>query len=135
MSLYTKQLIELKEENEQLVKGLKEVTEDLTSLREENKQLKRKMVSDLEEYQIGTPLCPVELTMTNFEQHKEDDGMWCSPSFYIRSMGYKLCLMVFAGGFYDTTDTHLSLCLSLMEGEYDENLKWPFQEKIAEILR
>ena len=67
MSLYTKQLIELKEENEQLVKGLKEVTEDLTSLREENKQLKRKMVSDLEEYQIGTLLCPVELTMTNFE--------------------------------------------------------------------
>ena len=58
-------------------------------------------------------------------------AMWCSPSLYTRPMGYKLCLVVFAGGSYDTTDTHLSLCLSLMEGEYDENLKWPFREKFA----
>lgn len=92
MSLHTKQSMDLREEKEQPVKGMKQVTEDLVNLREENKQLKqqiKRLTNDLEEYQIGIPLCPVELTMTNFEQHKKDGNTWCSPSFYTHPMGYK----------------------------------------------
>ena len=107
-------------------------------LKEENKQLKqqvKKLTKDLEEYQIGTPLCPIELTVTNFEQHKKDrDGRYFPP-FYTHPKGYKMCLRVYLGGNGDGANTHVSVFLSLMKGEYDEQLKWPlWGEFIIELL-
>ena len=117
MSLYMKQLMDLKKENKQL------------------KQQGEKLKRDLNAYQIGTPLCPVELTMTDFERHRKDGDHWYSPPFYTHPKGYKLCLWVSARGFGDGANTHVSLFLMLMKGENDEQLKWPFQGKfIIELL-
>jgi hypothetical protein len=114
VSLQTKQLMNITVENEQLkqeVMNLKQVIEKLTE--------------DIGRYQIGTPLCPVELTMTNFEQHKKDGDKWYSPPFYTHTKGYKMCLLVYAGGNGGGVNTHVSVFLLLMKGEYDDQLKWP----------
>ncbi len=113
MSLQTKQLVELKEENKQL------------------KQQVEKLTKDLEKYQIGTPLCPVELIITNFEKHKKDSDDWSSPPFYTHPKGYKMCLLVYAGGNGDGANTHVSLFLMRMKGEYDEPLKRPLRGKFT----
>ena len=105
-------------------------TKQLMLLKEENKQLKQqieKLTKDFEKYQIGTPLCPVELIITNFEKHKKDGDYWSSPPFYTHPKGYKMCLVVYAGGCGDGVNTHISLFLTLMKGEYDEQLKWPLR--------
>ena len=126
VSLQTKQLMDLTVENEQL----KQLKQEVTNLKEENKQLKQtveKLTKDIERYQIGTPLCPIELTMTNFEQHKEDGDEWYSPPFYTHPKGYKMCTLVYAGAVGDDANVYVSLYLKLMKGEYDDQLKWPLR--------
>ncbi|XP_061475270.1 TNF receptor-associated factor 1-like [Rhineura floridana] len=57
-----------------------------------------------------------------------------SPSFYTSRYGYKLCLKLFLNGDGTGAGTHLSLFLVLMKGEYDFQLKWPFQHKVTFTL-
>ena len=125
VSLQKKQLMHLTVENEQL----KPLKQEVMNLKEENKQLKQAieiLTRKIEQYQVGIPLYPIELTMTNFKQHKEDRNIW-SPPFYTHPMGYKLCLMVYPGGFNHDSNTHVSVFLRLMKGEYDDQLKWPLR--------
>ena len=130
VSLQTKQLTDLKEENKRLKQQVGKLTENLKT-HDELKQQVEKLTRDLSAYQIGTPLCPVEITMTDFEQHKKDGDNWYSPPFYTRPKGYKMCLRVNAGGNGDGANTHVSIFLYLMKGEYDEQLEWPFRGKIT----
>ncbi|XP_026541222.1 TNF receptor-associated factor 1-like [Notechis scutatus] len=57
-----------------------------------------------------------------------------SPPFYTTRYGYKLCLKLFLNGDGTGTGTHLSLFLVVMKGEYDFQLKWPFQHKVTFTL-
>ena len=77
---------------------------------------------DINAYQIGTPLRPVEITMPDYEQHLKDDDKWYSPPFYTHPKGYKMCFYVYAGGNGDGASTHIStfLMLIIMKGRYDE---------------
>ena len=74
---------------------------------------------------------PTELTMTNFEQHKADGDHWLSQPFYTHPQGYKMCLDVYADGYGDGKGTHVSVGVCLMGGEYDGDLKWPFQGNVT----
>ncbi|XP_054834239.1 TNF receptor-associated factor 1-like [Eublepharis macularius] len=57
-----------------------------------------------------------------------------SPCFYTSRYGYKLRLKLFLNGDGIGTRTHLSLFLVVMKGEYDFQLKWPFQHKVTFTL-
>ena len=76
-------------------------------------------------------ILPTELTMINFEQHKRDNDEWISPPFYTHQQGYKMCLDVRPNGTIDGKGTHVSVYASLMRGEFDAVLKWPFQGHIT----
>ena len=109
-------------------------TKQLLDMKEENKQLKHqveKLIKDIGQYQIGIPLCPAELTMINFEQHKKDGDEWCSPPFYTHPKGYKMCFLIYAGGYGDGVNKYVSLYVKLMKGEYDDQLKWPLRGKFT----
>ena len=49
-----------------------------------------------------------------------------SPSFYTSKYGYKLSLKLYINGDKTVRNTHLSLYVTIMRGEYDSLLKWPF---------
>ena len=132
--LQTKRLMDLEIENKQLkqqVEKLKVVPKVLhhhMTMQPTISKLQQQvemLTKDLWEYQTKTSLCPQQLTMTNFEQHKKDGDEWHSPPFYSHPKGYKMCLVVYAGGNGDGANTHVSVFLKLMKGEYDEELKWP----------
>ena len=74
---------------------------------------------------------PTELTMTNFERHKTDGDQWFSPPFYTHPRGYKVCLSVYANGEGKGKGTHVSVFARLMKGEFDDHLKWPFQDHVT----
>jgi len=76
-------------------------------------------------------MLPIELTMTDFEQHTIDSDNWYSPPFYTHPQGYKMCLGVDANGCGDGEGTHVSLFAYLMRGEFDDHLKWPFQGHVV----
>ena len=71
-----------------------------------------------------------EFTMTNFDEYKREGDRWYSPHFYTYPNGYKMCLSVDANGCDDGEGTHLSVYVCLMQGELDDQLKWPFQGEI-----
>ncbi len=75
---------------------------------------------------ISIPLGPPPLIMTNFQQHKRENHLWHSIPVYTHNRGYKICLGVYANGQAQHKGTHISAFIQFMEGEFDDELKWPF---------
>ena len=76
-------------------------------------------------------LLPFEIEMPKFSQHKGNNDQWHSPPFYTYPQGYKMCLRVDANGFDDGKGTHISVFACLMQGDFDDHLKWPFRGNIT----
>ena len=69
--------------------------------------------------------------MYQYSLFKNTDSQWNSTLFYTSERGYKLQLVVYANGSGLGKGTHLSVYVVLMKGEYDEELKWPFNANIT----
>lgn len=78
---------------------------------------------------------PCEFVMSSYSQYKRYGSAWFSPPFYTAPSGYKMCLKVFPNGCCRKSHGHLSVGLDLIEGEFDDTLKWPFQGQIYIQLR
>lgn len=90
----------------------------------------REMKSKMQPAQPVAVLC-----MQHFDDHRMNSGCWYSKPFLSHSKGYKMCLRVDANGIGTSHGTHVSLFICLMQGDYDEELVWPFQGKIiVELL-
>ena len=92
-------------------------------LEEENKALKQ-CCSNLS-------VVPVEFTVGGFKGMRKANLSWFSGPFYSHHKGYKMCLRVDANGTMMSRDTHASVFVHLMRGEYDDDLKFPFQGDIT----
>ncbi len=57
-----------------------------------------------------------------------------SAPFYTSRHGYKLCLRLYMNGDGTGKGTHLSFFITLMRGEYDALLPWPFRQAITLTL-
>ena len=57
-----------------------------------------------------------------------------SPPFYTSRFGYKLCVRAYLNGDGVGHETHLSVFIVVMKGEYDALLPWPFRHKISLVL-
>ena len=64
--------------------------------------------------------------MNNFSQYKKDDDRWYSTPFYSGPQGYKMRLLVYANGLGSGIDTHVSVYVQIIQGEYDDTLTWPY---------
>ena len=69
--------------------------------------------------------------MDNFKEKKIIGDVWQSPSFYTHPFGYKLCLVVYPNGCCNGTNTHLSLFIHVMAGEFDVDNDWPIDMEIT----
>ena len=79
-----------------------------------------------------TPL--VDFTMTEFEEHKRNKDIWYSEPFYTHPRGYKLHLQVYANGNRNGKNTHVSVGVCLMRGDFDNDLSWPFCGDVSVML-
>ena len=75
-------------------------------------------------------LSPTHLVMKNFTKHKADCDSWFSPPFFTHNHGYKMYLRVTANGQGSGKGTHITLGVYLINGEYDDQLEWPFRGDI-----
>ncbi|KAL4237329.1 TNF receptor-associated factor 3 [Mactra antiquata] len=57
-----------------------------------------------------------------------------SQPFYTHKYGYKMCARVYLNGDGIGKGSHMSLFFVIMRGEYDNLLKWPFQQKVTMSL-
>ena len=67
-------------------------------------------------------IAPIEFIMTGFDEMKQANLVWTSPSFYSHARGYKFCLEVYPNGDRSVKGTHVSVYACLMEGEHDDEL-------------
>ena len=72
-----------------------------------------------------------EFTLTEFTNRMHFNNVYYSQPFYSHQYGYKLCLKVYANGHGKGKGTHISIFASLMRGDYDNNLQWPFEGDIV----
>ena len=57
-----------------------------------------------------------------------------SAPFYTSRFGYKLCLRLYMDGDGSGKGSHLSFFLTMMKGEYDALLPWPFNQMVTLML-
>ena len=57
-----------------------------------------------------------------------------SAPFYTSRFGYKLCLRLYMDGDGSGKGSHLSFFLTIMKGEYDALLPWPFSQMVTLML-
>ena len=72
---------------------------------------------------------PIEFIIGDFRGKKKDNEVWLT-CFYAYNRGYKFRLKVYPNGIGDGSGSHLSVHVELMRGEYDDELKWPFEGDI-----
>ena len=91
---------------------------------------------DCLQLRVGTLARIVSVSkFTEFSERKQSFKTYYSQPFYTHPQGYKLCLQVKANGSGNGLDTHVSVFATLMKGEHDQHLQWPFTGKfIIEVL-
>ena len=57
-----------------------------------------------------------------------------SPCFYTSRHGYKMCARIYLNGDGMGRGTHISVFFTVMRGQYDALLRWPFRQKVTIML-
>ena len=71
---------------------------------------------------------PLIFKLTYFQERKESNNIFCSQSFYTNTGGYKMYIEVHPNG--GDEGTFISVCMIVQEGNYDDDLNWPFTGSI-----
>merc|ERR1739838_192640 len=76
------------------------------------------------------------LKISNYERQKRASKrsstvFVSSQPFYMSRFGYQMKLQVYLNGYGQGLDTHISILLVIMKGDYDNILQWPFQEMVT----
>lgn len=74
---------------------------------------------------------PVTMRITDFKKRKWNNEIWTSPPFYTHQYGYKMCLVVYTNGTNQFRGVWVAVYVSLVKGEYDDRLQWPYRGKIT----
>ena len=83
------------------------------------------------EYSANTT---ITFKLTEFQEKKDSDEEFTSPSFYTSPGGYHMAIEVVANGCGDSKGTHVSVYAPILEGKYDTELSWPFVGKVTFTL-
>lgn len=142
---------------EGVMKTVKETTERLQGLEESNAKLTKKIdnmehdmgmrdvaIADLEQAirdlqkvpcHDGELLWKIDDVTKRFENARSGKELYvCSPPFYTSKQGYKMQTRVYLDGDGMGKGTHMSAFLTLLKGDYDALLPWPFVQKVTFIL-
>ena len=114
--LLTRRIAQLEKDTNQKVGQLKE------ELREKHDNLERELDTRI----VPAPVPPFYFAIINYEHYRKVDYEYSSPPFYSHPGGYKLECIVYTNGCNEGKGTHLSLYVGILQGEYDDQLKWPF---------
>ena len=70
-----------------------------------------------------------EFTLTDFSKRKQSNSIYYSSLFYTHQGGYNFSIAIHANGHSSGKNTHMSVFIHQMPGEYDDQLEWPFVGK------
>ncbi|CAI8000654.1 TNF receptor-associated factor 4, partial [Geodia barretti] len=108
-------------------------------LRKQNELLKDKQNATEKEVEILKETLPMKLMVGGFPvdfhvKYDKDKEKNYSPSFYTHSSGYQMRIQSYPNGCKTGKGTRVSLFTQLMQGPYDDHLKWPFRGEITVLI-
>ena len=106
-------------------------------LEKENSVLKnelRSAIALLEERQLTLKDGEITLKLTDYQKRKREKALFSFLPFYSHSRGYHMTLSVYVNGRGGGEGTHMSVFMPILEGRYDDELKWPFTGRVTFTL-
>ena len=89
----------------------------------------------LQTHSMPLPVPPYYFSLVNVNQYltilSDYDPVYCSKRFYSHPGGYKMNVCVCPNGVKNFTGTHMSVYVSILCGEFDDQLRWPFDGSIT----
>lgn len=83
----------------------------------------------------GTLIWKVTDFTAKLAEARSKDGMeLISPPFYTSQFGYKLQASLFLNGNGTGENSHVSIYIKILPGDYDALLRWPFAHSVAFTL-
>ena len=122
---------------------VRQQSEKIKDLEERNQILSEKIekllhqpniegIDSIQELRSHLCIVPVVYTVSDFAIRLSQSDLWFKPHpFYSYPQGYRMQLSVSVHGDGAGKGTHMSVFLSLMKGEFDNQLKWPFRGSIT----
>ena len=80
------------------------------------------------------PVLPWVTKMEGFHSKKDSKEAWFSEAVYSHFSSYNVCLSMDASGWGPGDSSHISVYICVVAGEYDDQLKWPFNGGISVTL-
>lgn len=68
---------------------------------------------------------------TTIEHYKENNFCWYSDPFYLHPGGYKMAMAIYPNGCSSALETHLSVFVNIICGEFDNQLEWPCNLEVS----
>lgn len=129
----------LKDESNHLLKNLQELFQSVESDLHKIQDSFQELVNEVQTLQAatynGTFIWKIpEVTRRTKEAVSGKIISLYSAPFYTSRFGYKLCLRVYMDGDGSGKGSHLSLFITMMRGEYDALLQWPFTQMVTLLL-
>jgi TNF receptor-associated factor 4 len=118
------ELNETKKEHQRSLDGVKQEVVDL-------KQALHQQKEKLQSHSIPLPVPPFYFSVSNFQHYQSNELPFFSESFYSHPGGYKMEVEIHPNGFTDARGTHMSLYVVILRGEFDDQLRWPFDGSIT----
>lgn len=129
-----KEMIEKQESLQKELDQLREKFEDKTSTLEDEIYRAKVDVEDIkahhESLHTHVNIVPVHLVLDDFVAKRKAKEIWHSQPFYTSCRGYRMCLVVYTNGHKSGENTHLSVYIRLVNGNFDSQLNWPFQGSV-----
>ena len=85
----------------------------------------------IESFQHMSGLLPYTFTMAGFHKLKRDNELWYSPNMLTHNQGYTFLITVRANGYGASKDKSVGVWLRSVNGQHDNNLKWPAKVTIT----
>ena len=124
-----KKLNEVITENQLLTRRIAQLEKEQEDMKQKVCQIEEKhdnLERELDTRIVPAPVPPFYFSITNYEHYRRVGYKWKSPSFYSHPGGYKMTCVVYPNGQGEAKGTCLSLFVIITRGEYDDQLKWPF---------
>jgi TNF receptor-associated factor 4 len=86
---------------------------------------------DLQSHTIPLPVPPFYFCLTNVAHCQSNDLLFCSGPFYSHPGGYKMEVEINSNGCNDTKGAYMGLYVAIVRGEFDDQLRWPFDGRIT----
>jgi hypothetical protein len=122
--LLLQELGEIKEAHKIEMKEMKSTYEG------EITQLKRKL-DELNDDKAPLSLPPYYFSMRNANRYLECNMDFVSAPFYSHPGGYKMHISILSNVEHDNRSGYLNLYVSILCGEFDDHLKWPFDGEVT----